>query len=271
MRRRPLRRLSLRGRSRLRSAIAKQKTAANGTRAVLYVRISTLEQLKGVSLEAQEERLRAYCQMSGLTVGPEDVIREEGVSASVPLCKRPGGSRLLDRIGSGVTHVVGLKLDRLFRDAYDALGQTKTWDRAGITLHLVDMGGASLNTTSAMGRMLLTCMAGFAELERNLVSDRTCLSLKYKRLHREVYNHAPYGFDAVDKMLIENPTELAVVELVRERREDGWSLQMIADALNEDRVPTKLNGRWHARTAKNILDGDLYDHASSAEVRRNGH
>lgn len=76
----------------LRTQNDKQRAAANGTRAVLYVRISTLEQLKGVSLEAQEEKLRGYCQMSGLEVVPDDVIREEGVSASVPLNKRPGGA-----------------------------------------------------------------------------------------------------------------------------------------------------------------------------------
>ena len=55
-------------------------------------------------------------------------------------------------------------LDRLFRDAEDALRQTKAWDKAGIALHLVDMGGSGMNTASAMGRMFLTLMA--AELER---------------------------------------------------------------------------------------------------------
>jgi DNA invertase Pin-like site-specific DNA recombinase len=122
------------------------------------------------------------------------------------------------------------------------------------------MGGASLSTASAMGRMLLTTMAGFAELERNLVSERTTTSLTYKRLHREVFNHAPYGFEIVGKTLVENADEIAVVNLIRERREDGWTLGMIASALNDDRVPTKLNGRWYARTIKNILDSDIYDH-----------
>jgi DNA invertase Pin-like site-specific DNA recombinase len=121
------------------------------------------------------------------------------------------------------------------------------------------MGGASLNTASAMGRMLLTTMAGFAELERNLISERTALSLSHKRQHREVYNHAPYGFEVVGKTLVENPAEIAVVSLIRERRDDGWSLGMIAQALTEDGVPTKLRGRWYARTVKNILDSDIYD------------
>src|SRR5579871_2418172 len=127
-----------------------------GNRALCYVRVSTLEQSKfGFSLDAQEQRLRAYCQVAGLEV--VDLIREEGVSASIPLAKRPAGAKLLDglrdAIGGGIGHVVCLKLDRLFRDAEDALRQTKAWDKAGIALHLVDMGGHSLNTGSAMGRM----------------------------------------------------------------------------------------------------------------------
>jgi DNA invertase Pin-like site-specific DNA recombinase len=239
--------------------MAKRNSQPSDRSSLLYLRVSTLEQLKGVSLEAQEERLRAYCQMNGLEVHPGDVIREEGVSASVPLHKRPGGARLLQRVSEGVSNLIALKLDRVFRDAEDALRQTKAWDRAGVVLHLIDMGGASLNTASAMGRMLLTCMAGFAELERNLVSERTALSLAHKRQHRQVFNHAPYGFEVVGTALVENPAEIAIVNLIRERREDGWTLGMIADALNEDHVPTKIRGRWYARTVKNLLDTDIYD------------
>jgi DNA invertase Pin-like site-specific DNA recombinase len=229
-----------------------------GNRSILYLRVSTLEQLKGVSLEAQEERLRAYCQMAGLELASTDVIREEGVSASVPVFKRPGGARLLERVDNGIGNVVALKLDRLFRDAEDALRQTKAWDHAGVTLHLIDMGGASINTASAMGRILLTTMAGFAELERNLVAERTALSLTHKKSHHQVFNHVPFGFDQVGKMLVEDPGEIRIVKLIQERRDDGWSLHQIADALNEDRIPTKLHGRWHARTVKNILDSSLF-------------
>lgn len=111
--------------------MAKQKSQPSDRSTLLYLRVSTLEQLKGVSLEAQEERLRAYCQMNGLEVRPGDVIREEGVSASVPLYKRPGGARLLQRVSEGVSNLVALKLDRVFRDAEDALRQTKAWTGPG--------------------------------------------------------------------------------------------------------------------------------------------
>jgi hypothetical protein len=69
----------------------------------------------------------------------------------------------------------------------------------------------------------------------------------------------PTFFCSTAPTLVENTTELAVVKLVRERREDGWSLEMIATALNEDKVPTKLRKRWHARTVKNVIDNDIYD------------
>ena len=66
-------------------------------------------------------------------------------------------------------------------NAEDALRQTKAWDKAGIALHLVDMGGTGMNTASAMGRMFLTLMAGCAELERNLVAERTASVLAHKK------------------------------------------------------------------------------------------
>jgi DNA invertase Pin-like site-specific DNA recombinase len=240
------------------------KQVKNGNLALCYTRVSTVEQWKtGISLEAQDERLRAYCRMAGLEL--VEVIREEGVSASIPLGKRPAGTRLLQKVADGVTHIVALKLDRLFRDAEDCLRQTREWDRAGIVLHLVDLGGTSLSTGSAMGRMFLTLMAGCAELERNLVSERTISVLTHKKQQGRVYNHPPYGFDRVGDRLIPLVDEMSVVHLIRERREDGWSLGMIAEVLNNDGVPTKNIAKWHARTVKNILDNSIY--GVSAETR----
>jgi len=227
--------------------------------AVLYIRVSTAEQAReGVSLEAQEERLLAYCKLMGLD--PVVLIREEGVSGGKALVTRPGGSELADLISKKKAgHVIALKLDRLFRDAEDALHQTKAWDKAGITLHLVDMGGQSLNTSSAMGRMMLTMMAGFAEMERSLIAERTEQALQHKKKHREAYSPTPYGFDREGDLLKENHTEQATVRQIKSWRADNWSLRKIAEALNEKAVATKNGGRWFASTVKYILDNNLYE------------
>ena len=174
-------------------------------KAVCYIRVSTEEQARGgVSLAAQEEKLLAYCKLNDLE--PVAMIREEGVSGAKPLAARPGGEELLHLVAKKqACQVVALKLDRLFRDAADALNQTKAWDKAGVALHLVDMGGQALNTASAMGRFFLNVMAGFAELERNLIAERTELALSHKKAHLVAYAPTPYGYNRVGDNLTENP------------------------------------------------------------------
>src|SRR5262249_54052461 len=159
-----------------------------------------------------------YCQMAGLHLTA--TFREEAVSGSVPLSKRPSGAKLLDTL-SDVRHIVAFKLDRLFRDAEDALRQTRVWDKAGIELHLIDVGGQAVNTGSAMGRMFLTLMAGFAELERNLIAERTTAVLAHKKEEGRVYNHEPFGFRRDGDKLVPVVKEMKIVHLIRERRDDG--------------------------------------------------
>ena len=47
--------------------------------AVAYIRVSTADQLLGVSLDVQSTLINAYCQLAELTL--VDVIHEDGVSA----------------------------------------------------------------------------------------------------------------------------------------------------------------------------------------------
>lgn len=231
-------------------------------KAVCYVRVSTEEQAKGgVSLEAQEERLKAYCAMAGLEVA--EMIREEGVSAVKHLIDRPGGQKLQQLLAKKeARHVVALKLDRLFRDAEDALRQTKTWDRAGVALHLVDMGGQTVNTATAMGRFFLSMMAAFAELERNLIAERTATALAHKKQNRKAYAPTPYGFTRVGDELTASPEEQEVVAKIFTWRKAGWSLRKIADKLNRQQVPAKNGGRWHATTVRYLLLNNLYQEAA---------
>jgi len=219
-----------------------------------YARVSTEEQAaEGVSLEAQAERIRAYCRLNGLEL--TEIVTEEGVSAGKPLAEREGGQELLRALQSdGIRHVVALKLDRLFRDAIDCLTVVRDWDRAGIALHLIDQGGQAVNTQSAMGRFFLTIMAGVAEMERNLIGERTKIALQHKRRNGKVYGPEPFGYRREGEDLIPDPQELKALELMRRLRGEGWSYRAIAKELRRRRVPTKAGGRWEAMTVKKILD-----------------
>jgi len=196
-------------------------------KAVCYIRVSTEEQARGgVSLDAQEERLRAYCAMAGLEI--VELIREEGVSGAKPLATRPGGERLLELVRRYKCDVVAFKLDRLFRDAEDALHETKAWDAAGVALHY-------------------------------LIAERTAMALQHKKAHLEAYSPTPYGYDRIGDDLVPNDDEQAVIEHIFSWRRAGWSLRRIAGRLNAMGVATKQSGKWYASTVNYILQNELHE------------
>jgi site-specific DNA recombinase len=112
--------------------------------------------------------------------------------------------------------VIALKLDRLFRSTVDCLETVQRWDRTSVGLHLVDFSGTAIDTRSAMGRFFLTMAAGFSEMERSLIGERTSAALQYKKAMGVRLGGVPFGFtsDRRGGKLIPNPRELAAVHVV---------------------------------------------------------
>jgi Resolvase, N terminal domain len=79
-----------------------------------YVRVSTDEQAeRGLGLEAQGQRIRAYCEMKGLNL--TTVFEDPGLSGGKQLGSRSTGGRLLAEARRTHPVVVVARLDRLFR------------------------------------------------------------------------------------------------------------------------------------------------------------
>src|SRR6478609_5514145 len=178
-------------------ATRRKAAAAAGKRAVAYIRVSTSQQAEeGLSLDDQRERLAAYCKLHRFEL--VDLIADEGESAGKPLAKRTGGARVLGLVKrKAVDVVIVMKLDRAFRNARDALEVADAWDAAGVGLHVVDMDGQgqSIDTQSAVGRMLFTVLAGVAEMERRLTAERTTAALAFKARsgNMRINSTAPFG------------------------------------------------------------------------------
>lgn len=227
----------------------------NARKAVAYVRVSSEEQaIEGVSLDAQEARIRAYCIANDLEL--VRVYRDAGVSAGTPLEKRPEGAAVLQALASREAyHVVAVKLDRLFRNALDCLTNVEKWDRGGIGLHLLDL---SVNTSTAAGRAFLQMAAAFAEMERSLIRERTESAMAHKKANLEVYSASPFGFDRIGERLVANPSEQAIVQRIKALDAEGVPMLRIAERLNAEGVTTKKGGKWYASTIKAILTNSLH-------------
>lgn len=210
------------------------------TTAIGYIRVSTEEQAtRGASLGAQREAIEAYCKLRNLEL--LRVVSHEGVSGTVPIHKRPGWEE-----PPPASAVVAVKLDRLFRSATDALDATRRWNEHGITLHLVDLGGSSVDTSSAMGRFLLTVLAGAAEMERNLIAERTSAALQSRKAAgRRHTNHAPYGWmwDQHGKLVV-HPYEMQVAKLVLSWIQEGKTWRKACDLLEQRDLTTRGGKPW---------------------------
>jgi site-specific DNA recombinase len=227
----------------------------SSTTVVAYCRVSTEEQaIEGVSLDAQQARIRAYCAMRGLEL--VDVVIDAGVSGYKPLAERGGGARLLDMVRARRVHgVVALKLDRLFRNCADCLDVTAGWDRSGIALHLVDLGGQAVDTSSAMGRFFLTVMAGAAELERNQIGERTSLAMQHMREQHQYTGGMPrwgYRPDG-DGTLVPVPQELKVSAEAKVLRDGGMSLVNIARVLAQHGFASRVGRAFGPEQVQRIL------------------
>jgi site-specific DNA recombinase len=227
------------------------------TAAVLYLRVSTQEQsIEGHSLPMQESRLRNYCAMRGLTI--VDMIIDAGVSGGSALEDREGGQRMLALVKAGaVAHIVALKLDRLFRSCVDCLQVTAQWDKKGVALHLVDLGGQTLDTSSAMGRFFLTMMAGAAELEKNLIGERTAQALQHKKAQGERVGTVAYGKILADDgvHLMDNTAEQEVIATAKIYAQHGLSLRKIASRLADEGYSSRTGKPFTAQAISNMLEG----------------
>jgi putative SOS response-associated peptidase YedK len=93
-----------------------------------YVRVSTDEQAeRGLGLEAQRQRIRAYCEMKGLHL--TTIFEDPGLSGGKPLGSRSAGGRLLAEARRTKPVVVVAWQDRLFRSVADAAQTITNFDR----------------------------------------------------------------------------------------------------------------------------------------------
>jgi putative DNA-invertase from lambdoid prophage Rac len=125
-----------------------------------YGRVSTKDQTT--------ENQRIEIERAGYKV--DFWFADEGVSGKVSASQRPQFKAMLDKIRDGETLVVS-KLDRLGRDAQDVSATIKALAARKIEVIVLQLG--KLDLTSAAGKLMLTMLAAVAEMERDLLVERT--------------------------------------------------------------------------------------------------
>src|SRR5262249_55914494 len=137
--------------------------------AIGYIRVSSEEQAdSGLGLEAQRQRIRAYCEMKGLSLAT--IFEDAGVSGGKALATRPAGAQLMAEAKKNKPVLVVAKFDRLFRSVADAAQTIADFDKRGIELVAIAEG---FDMTNPYGRAMAQMASVFAELERAMIRERT--------------------------------------------------------------------------------------------------
>jgi DNA invertase Pin-like site-specific DNA recombinase len=215
-----------------------------------YIRCSTEEQAReGLGLAAQEERIRAHCAAQGIPLA--DLLVDAGASGKS--LERAGLQDLLGRIRRGeVGTVVILRLDRLTRKTRDLL-QLVEGDFASRGVELVSLS-EHLDTRTPAGRLMLTLLGALAQMERELIADRTRAALAVKKSRGARLGGTPLGFEpeAPGGALLPNEEELVSVRQIIARRLAGASFRAIAGELSAAGVPSKRGGAWRSETVRKV-------------------
>lgn len=238
-------------------------------RALGYIRVSTAEQAaSGHSLQAQAERIHAWCVAKGLVL--VDLVTDEGVSAGKPLERRRGGAVLLQRMAAGDADVVVVvSIDRIFRDAQDGLNTLLgTAGKPGMALQSVT---DPCDTTTAMGRFILTVWLARAQLEREQTCERNLAIATSLRAQGRPNGYTPYGCVCIDGRLYRCPdTWHHREDIARMRLVEGLTFEAIAVELGRRGVASPAGmATWGRRSVARVVDThDGLKHLPDAPARQ---
>lgn len=219
--------------------------------AIGYVRVSTEQQAQeGVSLEAQQAKIESWCKANGYQLA--QVFVDAGVSGSLSVADRDGLSDALDTLKAiKAQALVVTKRDRLSRDYIEAGLIDRICAKAKAKVMATDAASNGDSPEDVMQRGMLDL---FATYERLVIKMRTRAALQHKKRTGQKYcNQTPYGFEAIEGRLVQVAQEAAVVAEIQAARQQGATLQAIANSLNGRGIPTKTGKQWQPATIHLLL------------------
>lgn len=214
--------------------MTQSRKSRNETAAVVYCRVSAMESQSesDASLQAQERTLRAAAEAAGYS---EILVVIERHTASKT---QPALEAALTDLASGrASALFAAKIDRLSRKgAADVLRIADRAEREGWRLVVADV---ALDTATTVGRLVLTILAGVAEMESRRRSERM----------REYHGARRARGEARGSYGPKTTASAEAVAAIAEARAKGLSWQAVADLLNDHQMDGR---RWYPTSVRRV-------------------
>jgi len=223
------------------------------TAVALYTRVSTEDQAKeGFSLDAQLDRLLAYCKARGWDVADRYV--DDGHSGRS--VKRPAYQRMMADKDKWDAILV-IKMDRIHRNArnfMEMMDNLQKWGKDFVS------ATESLDTSTAMGRFVMDIIQRIAQLESEQIGERVYMGMSQKAKNGEglLGSPTPYGYRLAEGKFVVVEVEADVVREIFQRYCGGDSLEDLRRHLRRKGVSTRLGKEWSKMGLAHILHNPIY-------------
>lgn len=234
----------------------------------IYIRVSTRYQVDKDSLIVQRRELIAYAEM---VLGITDYVVFEDPGYSAKNTDRPDYQRMMDRLRTGeFTHLLVWKIDRISRNLLDF---------ASMYQELKDLGIAfvskneQFDTSNAVGEAMLKIILVFAELERQMTSERVT-AVMLSRANNGQWNggRIPYGYsyNKEEKLFSLDPEENRIYNKICDTYEQYQSVLYVVRHLNDLGVRTRSGKEWTTTGVYKILTNPFYTGDYLYNVHKDG-
>jgi DNA invertase Pin-like site-specific DNA recombinase len=226
--------------------------------AVIYVRVSTDEQVKGTSLEHQERECRKLCAREGWVV--DRVFVDRGASAKT--AEREEFRKMI-RYCSEYRHRIGyvvvLNCTRFARRNSDHQFVRMALSKEGIQLRSVQ---EPIDETST-GRLIENMAAAYAEFDNSRRTENTVAGMRTKAEHGFWQHPTPIGFEKIgskkDARLVPDPMRAPLIRQAFEMYASGlYDARRVLDAVTKAGLRTRRGKKLTLQTFHKMLRRALY-------------
>ncbi len=172
-----------------------------GKRAIIYLRVSTEEQVDNFSLDTQEDICRKEAEKRGYAI--VDIFREEGRSAKT-IAGRPVLIKMLEYCRKNkekIQAVFTYRLDRISRQTSDYLAIRKKLAEKEVNI----ISATEPTGESPTEKLVETILAGFAQLDNDIRGERARNGLRARFLSGMICGKAPLGYVLSGGFAVKDP------------------------------------------------------------------
>lgn len=156
-----------------------------------YCRVSSRMQLSNNSLDQQEQEIKKH-------YNDAKISKEQHTGSTA---ERPVLKKLINCMEEG-DKIVVTKLDRLARNATEGITLIQNLFDKGISVHVLNLG---LLEDTTLGKFFITTLLAVAEMEKNLIMERTCAGKEIAKQNPNFKEGRPKKYS---KIQVEHALEL---------------------------------------------------------------